>query len=503
MLFLLFSSSTWSDISRATSAAVPPRSRISDSDSLVRVRPSGVLSHSGLAPFVRSLRQRATLFKGFIPVAEILFRAVYTMSSSTKNLYGACSKRCSRSTEGSVSVSTFSDARNLFASLANAGEMPYGASGTAVVSNKADHMGEEPQDDCELLEEGEIPEGGEILQDSETLKEGEILDEGEILKEGEILEVEQITRRVNSPEPSYNVSPNTTSIDMVDTQTAVAFAPPTTSTSPAVFSNSHKRKVPAELPAEGPNIAPKKRLKTSDGAGATAQVTASVKPQASSLPNEPDIANADLDSGSGILRREHLPRRTSFSPCVFGFIHETEKPSMVGSTANDTHDWQAVLRINAVRNNHPGGLTLQIRVANVQRHVPINHYLNDSDESSLSWNVPYLHENRALMIRSLNSCPFDEWYEKATPKVQALPIIQKVRRESIYRSMIVIECLTGRSFLFNDFQRSKRWERLPAELMTQVGKARTGMDIMTFIIARGAGVVTSLQWLEEDTFFSQ
>ncbi|KAI4266947.1 MAG: hypothetical protein L6R38_008464 [Xanthoria sp. 2 TBL-2021] len=328
-------------------------------------------------------------------------------SSNAKNYLGVCSEQRSGSTEGN---------------LANAGQAPHGASGSAFVSNKPDHMREEePQDDCELLEEGEILEGGEILQESETLKEGT-----------------------------------------------------------------------------------KKRLETSDGAGATAQVTASVKPQASGLPNEPDIANEDLDGGPRTLRRENLPWSTPLSPCVFGFIHETEKPSMVGSTANDTHDWQAVLRINAVENNHPRGLTLQIRVAHVQRHAPINRNPNHYDGSSLSWNVPNLDENRELMIRSLNSCPFGEWYEKATPKVQALSIIQKVRSESINRSIIVIECLTGRSFLFNDFQRSKRWERLPAELMTQVGKARTGMDIMTFIIdTKRKGVITSLQWLEEDTFFSQ
>ncbi|KAI4256689.1 MAG: hypothetical protein L6R42_006078, partial [Xanthoria sp. 1 TBL-2021] len=243
----------------------------------------------------------------------------------------------------------------------------------------------------------------------------------------------------------------------------------------------------------------KKRLNTSDGAGATAQVTASVKPQASSLPNEPDIANENLDGGPRTLRRENLPWGTPWSPCVFGFIHETENPSMVGSTVNDTHDWQAVLRINAVRNNHPPGLTLRIRVANFRRHAPIDHTLNDHDESSLSWDVPYLDENREPMIRSLNSCPFGEWYEKATPKVQALPIIQKVRSESINRRIVVIECLTGKSFLFNDFQRSRRWECLPAEVVAQVDKAGTGMDIMTFIIdTKRKGVLTSLQWLEED-----
>ncbi|KAI4220770.1 MAG: hypothetical protein LQ349_008007 [Xanthoria aureola] len=275
----------------------------------------------------------------------------------------------------------------------------------------------------------------------------------------------------SSAESSANTSPANGGLDVALSQTAVSLVSSATSTARRISSSSNKRRVsPEDISAVDP-----KRLKVLD----EPQVTAPTGLQA---PNGPRTTDEDLDDNTTFVSREFFAKRQTVSPCVFGFVHGTKKPSLVGSIVNDTPDWQAVLGIHNGLSVHPPGLRLVIRVADVLRRAPINHDVQKYTKSCLQWFTPDSEFQVESAIRSLNWYPFDDWYEQTTSAVKAIPAIKKVRahRRSCYST--VIECLVREPSVFCDFPDPRRRDHLPSEPRIQAGKARTGEDVMTFIL---------------------
>ena len=233
-----------------------------------------------------------------------------------------------------------------------------------------------------------------------------------------------------------------------------------------------------------------KRLKVLE----EAQVAAPIGWQ---TPNGPRTADNDLDDTATIVSPEVLSRRQPLSPCIFGFIHGTEEPSLAGSTANDTLDWQAVLRVQHGQSVYPPGLNLIIRMADIPRQAPIDHERDPYVESSLQWFMTDSGFQVDPAILWLNWYPFDNWYEQSTSAVKAIPAIENVRADRRSRYLTVIECLVREPSVFRDFANPRTWWRLPLEPWIQVRKARNRRDVMTFIFHAQSGVKPSLEWLKQ------
>ncbi|KAI4219616.1 MAG: hypothetical protein L6R36_008196 [Xanthoria steineri] len=147
-----------------------------------------------------------------------------------------------------------------------------------------------------------------------------------------------------SAESSANTSPANGGLDVALSQTAVSLVSSATSTARRISSSSNKRRTsPEDISADD-----RKRLKVLE----EAQITAPIGWQALNAPRTKD---EDLDDNTTFVSREVHAKRHALSPCVFGSIHGTEKPSLVGSIENDTPDWQAVLKIHNGLSVHPPG----------------------------------------------------------------------------------------------------------------------------------------------------
>ncbi|CAL8584945.1 hypothetical protein XPA_010529 [Xanthoria parietina] len=193
-----------------------------------------------------------------------------------------------------------------------------------------------------------------------------------------------------------------------------------------------------------------KRLKVLE----EAQVAAPIGWQ---TPNGPRTADNDLDDTATIVSPEVLSRRQPLSPCIFGFIHGTEEPSL----------------------------------------APIDHERDPYVESSLQWFTTDSGFQVDPAILWLNWYPFDDWYEQSTSAVKAIPAIENVRADRRSRYLTVIECLVREPSVFRNFANPRTWWRLPLEPWIQVGKARNGRDVMTFIFHAQSGVKPSLEWLKQ------
>lgn len=136
-------------------------------------------------------------------------------------------------------------------------------------------------------------------------------------------------------------------------------------------------------------------------------------------------------------------------------------------------------------------------MSDVLRRVPMTLHFRKYTESCLQWFTPDSEFQVESAIRSLDWYPFDEWYEQTTSAVKAIPAIKTVRahRRSCYST--VIECLVRKPSIFRDFPNPRRRERLPSEPRIQAGKARTGEDIMTFILDTRGDSKQSLKSLKQ------
>ncbi|KAL8639863.1 MAG: hypothetical protein Q9226_008819 [Calogaya cf. arnoldii] len=190
-------------------------------------------------------------------------------------------------------------------------------------------------------------------------------------------------------------------------------------------------------------------------------------------------------------KRRKTEQRAPPRPSIFGFIHGTQAPCMVGSLVNDTPDWQVALKISA---DLPG-LTLLIRQANISKRAPINHNLKDHIGFSLQWLIPDTDSKQEALVHWLESHSFEDWYTRTTPAARGLPINQKLKTETKTkdRPLTVIECNIGALPSFKDFPDLKVWQRLPDEVRCQLEKARAGRDIITFIVEGKPAVTRNLE----------
>ncbi|KAL8651166.1 MAG: hypothetical protein Q9226_004825 [Calogaya cf. arnoldii] len=210
---------------------------------------------------------------------------------------------------------------------------------------------------------------------------------------------------------------------------------------------------------------------------------------------DPCRAKEDSSLAPASSKRKKYEQRAPPRPCIFGLIHGTQAPCMVGSLVNDTPDWQIALNISA----DPPGLTLLVRQANIPKRAPINHNLKDHLEFSLQWLVPDADSKQEVLIHWLESHSFEDWYTRTTPAARGLPINQKLKSDTKTkdRPLTVIECNLGALPSFKDFPDLKVWQRLPDEVRSELEKARAGRDIITFVVEGKPAVNRNLEALEK------
>ncbi|KAL8976000.1 MAG: hypothetical protein Q9205_007912 [Flavoplaca limonia] len=208
---------------------------------------------------------------------------------------------------------------------------------------------------------------------------------------------------------------------------------------------------------------------------------------------EARLAAEDAAASKRIKESQPAPPRL----CAFGFVHESEQPSMVGSIVNDTLDWQSVLILDAGDVTNLPSLTLLIQHAAVPRQAPIVYNQKKHLEFSLQWPV-FDNASKENVIHSVDSWPFDDWYDQASPSTQALSVLQKIKAKADGRVLTVIECTIGKLPSFQHAPDLRSWRRLPEEVKTQLEKARSGEDVITFIVdAKEPEVSASIEDLKQ------